>query len=198
MKDSYLCYICYDHEKEDDLFATEPSPCTCKGSLVIHQKCLNNIIKTSRVCSICKTRYNINYLPQKDGKELVMEITNLGHRVEYTVNEHGEKHGTYTVKNMDGQTILLHSYINGLMDGPFVEYYDNGQIKSICKCKNNKIDGEYCEWYRNGIIKEESIYKNGKKHGACVEWTMKGGVIIGITTQYFQGEPQGEESSDLE
>jgi antitoxin component YwqK of YwqJK toxin-antitoxin module len=198
MKDAYLCYICYDHEKEDDLFVTEPSPCTCKGSLVIHQKCLDNIIKTSRVCSICKTRYNINYLPQKDGKELVIEITNFGYRVEYTVNEHGEKHGTYTVKNMDGQTILLHSYINGIMDGPFVEYYDNGQIKSICKCKNNKIDGDYCEWYRNGIIKEESIYKNGKKHGECVEWTMKGGVIVGITTLYFQGEPQGEESLDLE
>lgn len=116
MTDTLLCYICYDHETIDNPYATEPPPCKCRGSLVIHQECLKNIIKTSRTCSVCKSRYNVKYLPQKDGKELVTEITNCGHYVEYTVNALGEKHGAYTIKNQDQQLILLHSYINGQME----------------------------------------------------------------------------------
>jgi antitoxin component YwqK of YwqJK toxin-antitoxin module len=192
MEDTIQCYICYEDESKNNPYVAEPSPCICKGSIVIHKSCLENVLKTSRNCSICKTKYNLKYLPQKDGRELI-ETSESGNRIEYTINERGEKHGSYIVKNTDGRTILLQSYINGIMEGPYVEYYQNGQIKSVCKCRNNKIEGEFCEWYEDGSILEESNYKDGKKHGECINWVREGGIKVALTVQYDEGELQNEE-----
>ena len=193
MEESILCYICYENESKENPYASEPNPCPCKGSIVIHTKCLENVIKTSRNCSICKSKYNLKYLPQKDGRELIIETAEYGKRIEYTVNERSEKHGSYVIKNSNGRTVLLHSYINGIMEGPYVEYYQNGQIKSVCKCRNNRIEGEFCEWDKDGNVLEESIYKDGKKHGECVQWVREGWCRVGKTLNYIEGELDGVE-----
>ena len=188
MEESILCYICYENESKENPYASEPNPCTCKGSIIIHTKCLENVIKTSRNCSICKSKYNLKYLPQKDGRELIIETSEYGKRIEYTINERGEKYGSYIIKNSNGRTVLLHSYINGIMEGPYVEYYQNGQVKSVCKCRNNRIEGEFCEWDKDGNILEESNYKDGKKHGECVQWVREGWCRVGKTVNYIEGE----------
>jgi antitoxin component YwqK of YwqJK toxin-antitoxin module len=187
MENTILCYICYENESKNNPYAIEPVPCMCKGSIVIHQACLKNLLKTSRNCSICKSRYNFKYLPQKDGKELIIEESEYGDYIEYTINERGEKHGSYTIKNSDGQTYLHSFYINGIMEGPYVEYYQSGQIKSVCKCRNNKIEGEFCEWYEDGSILEESNYKNGLKHGECITWVRENGIKVATTVYYNEG-----------
>jgi antitoxin component YwqK of YwqJK toxin-antitoxin module len=191
MEDKVVCYICFEHESKENQYASEPPPCVCKGSIVIHKTCLQNVIKTSRNCTICKTKYKINYLPQKDGRELVIEVSQDGERIEYTVNERGEKHGSYTIKNREGRMVLLHSYINGVMEGPYIEYYPNGQIKSVCKCRNNRIEGEYCEWAEDGSVLEESNYKDGKKHGECIRWMREGFCRTAVTLNYVEGEAEG-------
>ena len=188
MDDVILCYVCYDCETPDNQYATNPSPCICRGSIVIHKKCLETTVNNSRHCSICKTKYNIKYLPQKDGKELIVEKDIMGRHVEYTVNEKGEKHGSYIVKNKYGKTAIMQSYINGIMEGPYVEYYPNGQIKSICKCRNNRIEGEFCEWSSNGDIIEESIYVNGIKNGECIIWNFEGYTRVAKVINYVDGE----------
>jgi len=186
MDESIQCYICYEDESKNNPYAVEPNPCICKGSIVIHTKCLENVLKTSRNCSICKAKYNLKYLPQKDGRELI-ETSEYGNRIEYTINERGEKHGSYIIKNTEGRTVLLHSYINGIMEGPYVEYYQNGQIKSVCKCRNNRIEGEFCEWDKNGNIVEESNYKDGQKHGECIRWVSEGWCRVAKTVNYVEG-----------
>jgi antitoxin component YwqK of YwqJK toxin-antitoxin module len=194
MEESILCYICYENESKENPYASDPNPCTCKGSIVIHKSCLENVIKTSRKCSICKSKYNLKYLPNKDGRELIVLTSNYGERIEYTINERGEKHGSYIEKNAFGQTVILHSYINGIMEGPYVEYYQNGQIKSVCKCRNNRIEGEFCEWDTNGNIVEESNYKDGKKHGEGIRWESEGWCRVAKTLNYVEGELEnGEE-----
>ncbi len=193
MEDTILCYICFEQESKENPYASEPPPCICKGSIVIHKKCLQTVIKSSRNCSICKTKYKINYLPQKDGRELIIETNSYGEQIEYTVNETGNKHGSYIIKNNEGRVILLHSYINGIMEGPYVEYYPNGQIKSVCKCRNNRIEGEYCEWYEDGSILEESNYKDGKKHGECIRWLRENGCRVANTINFIEGEAEMEE-----
>ena len=193
MEESILCYICYENESKENPYASEPNPCTCKGSIIIHTKCLENVIKTSRNCSICKSKYNLKYLPQKDGRELIIETSEYGKRIEYTINERGEKYGSYIIKNSNGRTVLLHSYINGIMEGPYVEYYQNGQVKSVCKCRNNRIEGEFCEWDANGNVLEESIYKNGQKHGECIKWVREGWCRVAKTVNYIEGELDGVE-----
>lgn len=189
MDDNILCYICYDYETPDSPYATNPLPCICRGSIVIHTKCLKSSINNSRHCSICKTKYNIKYLPQKDGKELIIEKDFTGRYVEYTVNDKGEKHGSYIVKNKYGHTVVMQTYINGSMEGPYVEYHSNGQIKSVCKCRNNKIEGEYCEWSSNGDIIEESNYVNGVKHGESLKWEFEGYTRVARVINYVDGEP---------
>ena len=81
----------------------------------------------------------------------------------------------------------MHSYINGIMEGPYVEYYQNGQIKSVCKCRNNRIEGEFCEWDKNGNIVEESNYKDGQKHGECIRWVPEGWCRVAKTVNYVEG-----------
>lgn len=187
METQILCYVCMDCETESNPYAKEP--CICKGSIIIHEKCLKTIINKSRICSICKQRYNLKYLPQKNGRELIVEKLKNNNIIEYTVNEKGEKHGTYKVIGPEGNTKTVHSYIDGIMEGPYCEYYSNGQIKVICSCKNNKLQGHYIEWFSDGSIKEESYYMNGKKHGESVEWIQDGFIRISNIIQYEDGEP---------
>jgi antitoxin component YwqK of YwqJK toxin-antitoxin module len=193
MEENPVCYICYEPETENNVYVKEPSPCICKGSNVIHTICFQNILKSSRICTICKTKYNLAYLPKRNGLELITKMEINGNTIEYTINEKGEKHGTYKIKNKEGRTISIHSYINDIMEGPSIEYYENGQIKSVYKCRNNRIEGEYSEWYEDGTIMEESHYTNGLKHGECVKWNKEGAIRIGITIHYIEGELQDED-----
>ena len=187
MEDQIVCYICYDSETNDNKYVSNPRPCQCKGSIQIHLRCLNQIIKTDRKCSICKCRYNIKYLPQKDGRELIIRQTSSGYIEEYTVNGAGQKYGSYTLKNSDGQTLVYHSYIDDVMSGPFLEYFTNGQIKSVCKCKNNRIEGEFTEFYEDGSIREESYYVNGRKQGQSIRWVNKGYMKVAYKRTYNDG-----------
>lgn len=190
------CYICYEKESGENSYASSPSPCICKGSIVIHRSCLERVITKSKKCSICKTDYNVAYLPSRNGYELITERTANGDVLEYTVNSLKQRHGTFTRKNREGQTLVMHSYINGKMEGPWVEYYPSGQIKSCCKCKYGWLDGDYTEWYEDGTIKEESFYVNGLKEGECTEWKRRGGVRISYTSQYQNGNLVSSDEDD--
>jgi antitoxin component YwqK of YwqJK toxin-antitoxin module len=186
MDSEVVCYVCFEHESKNEPYAE--SPCICKGSIVIHKECLKSVIKKSRNCSICKTHYNLKYLPQRDGKELIKKKDINGERIEYTVNEKGERHGSCIIKSSDGDIKTLYTYINGIMEGPYTEYHPNGQIKSVCKCRNGRIEGEYNEWDRNGQLVEESQYKNGVKHGECIRWFQKGYIRVSKVLNYVDGD----------
>jgi len=164
------CYICY--EKETSEFPYAINPCSCKGSIAIHLKCLQEHIRWSKVCSICHSRYRIEYLPNKHGKELITVVTKFGNTIEYTINEKGQKHGMYLIRHRNGQTMIVQSYINGIMEGPSIEYYPSGQIKMMSRFKYNRLEGEFTEWYENGLIKEESYYQDGVKHGESTIWSL--------------------------
>jgi len=183
-----VCYICYEPATADNPYALDPRPCSCKGSIEIHQKCLQTLIQTRRHCTICKVKYNLAYLPQKNGRELIIEPQPEGGHIEYTVNENNQLHGYYAYKNSEGQTIIYHAVINGIMEGPYTEYYSNGNPLCMCRCKNNRIDGDLTIWYADGSIKEESEYKNGKKHGKCVKWKRDGYTRIATELLYEDGE----------
>jgi len=89
---SGACYICFDKDTVENPYATNPRPCPCKGSIEIHKQCLEKVVESNRTCSICKTKYNTKYLPNKDGRELIVEPLSNGGRVEYTINENNQRH----------------------------------------------------------------------------------------------------------
>lgn len=186
MEDNIMCYICYDPETKDNTYLKEPSPCECKGSIVIHNKCFKTIIKSSRICSICKTKYKLQYLPSKDGLELITKVAINGDITEYTINKEGDIQGEYTVKKQTGEMIAKSMYSNGLLDGEYKTWYSNGQIECECNCEKNKINGTYRAWYENGVMMEESLYKDGLKHGLCKSWDKQGNILVSV--EYNNGE----------
>lgn len=187
-QDLQQCYVCYESQSDTNPFALSPPPCICMGSIAIHTKCLNKIIKTTRICSICKTKYNLHYLPQRHGLELIIDALEYGKQIEYTINASGEKHGLSTVKNQDGSIMSKYCYLNGILHGPFIEYYWNGHMKRLGQYKNGLQDGDYCEWYEDGTLLEESKHVDGVKHGQCTYYMKDGYITVSNVVNYINGE----------
>jgi hypothetical protein len=181
----YSCYVCFESQSEP--FALHPLPCSCKGDIVIHLSCLSRVIKRSRICSICKTRYNRAYLPTKDGKELIVKRTRQGDVIEYTVDDIGDMHGMYLLKDRSGKTILSQTYQHGKRNGPSIEYYPSGHMKSWCHCVQNRIDGEYREWFEDGTPKELSYYYQGLKDGQSIIWKRQRDSLVHYVDYYSNG-----------
>jgi antitoxin component YwqK of YwqJK toxin-antitoxin module len=186
MEDNIICYICYDSEAKDHSYLREPPPCECKGSIVIHKKCLQEVLKTSRICTICKTKYKVQYLPNKNGLELITEEAINGDITEYTIDENDNIEGEHIVKKQSGQIISKSEYKNGLLHGVYQSWYPNGQLECQCYCVRNRIEGKYESWFDNGILMEESYYKDGLKNGVLKRWDNNAKLIK--TQVYENGE----------
>ena len=182
---SSSCYVCY--ESPHDPFALDPLPCQCKGDITIHLSCLSKIMERSRICSICKTRYHLAYLPTKNGLELVRKRTTEGNIMEYTVDEVGRKHGTYSIIDGKGQPIVIQNYEHGIRHGLYEEYYPSGVRKSRCHCVTNRIHGRYTEWFEDGSFKEVSYYYQGLKDGLSTKWKYHHEKRIRCIDQYTHG-----------
>jgi antitoxin component YwqK of YwqJK toxin-antitoxin module len=174
MEEDILCYICYEPETKENSYVKEPPPCICKGSILIHKKCLQELIQKSRVCSICKTKYKVQYLPNINGLELITKVAPNGDIAQYTVNESGQKHGIYSEAKQSGEIVSRTNYENGLLHGEYKTWYLNGQLECHCYCLENRIEGEFKSWYQNGKLQEQSFYKNGLKDGIYKKWDING------------------------
>ena len=115
----------------------------------------------------------------------------------------GLKHGTWTTYNIDSkapQTII--SYIEGALNGPYIEMDDLGRFALIANYKANVLDGPYGKYkigrpevianyvngqldgpmaeydYRKNKIKQEVNYKMGKKHGPMRYYNEEGKITL--------------------
>jgi antitoxin component YwqK of YwqJK toxin-antitoxin module len=80
------------------------------------------------------------------------------------------------------------NYKNGIMDGKWTYYWNNGKIKaeglfingdghnknSITKIPTNGRDGKWSSWHQDGGKWCVIYYKNGVKHGSQVNWYENG------------------------
>ena len=69
-----------------------------------------------------------------------------------------------------GKRILKCEYNQGLMNGRYQEWYDDGTIKYSGYYREGQPDEEWSEWYPNGQKSDEITYKNGQRHGVWTEW----------------------------
>ena len=85
---------------------------------------------------------------------------------------------SHTIKKVDFENGLLKTYFifdkNGVSNGNSIEYYEEGNIKSIIPFKNNIVDGLTISYYENGNIKEEVHYKNDKMNGEAKSYDENG------------------------
>ena len=59
---------------------------------------------------------------------------------------------------------------NGIKDGPWVSYYDNGQLESKGTYKNDKKEGPWVYYHENGKLFSKGTYKDGKSEGPWVSY----------------------------
>ena len=57
---------------------------------------------------------------------------------------------------------------NGKQEGPWVNYWINGQLMNKGDYKNGKKEGFWVSYYDDGWVTSQGDYKNGKKEGPWV------------------------------
>jgi hypothetical protein len=72
---------------------------------------------------------------------------------------------------------------DGVRDGKYVLYYDNGRKYVEGFYKNGKENGKWISWHRNGQKSTECFWKDGQEHGKKMEWDEKGN-ILSLTWKY--------------
>lgn len=79
-----------------------------------------------------------------------------------------------------GQTTknpLNYSYRN-LGNGPYIDKYSNGQIRLKFTKINGNIDGEYIAYFKNGQLKEFDFFDNGRFNGVNFTLDENGDTLV--------------------
>ena len=94
------------------------------------------------------------------------------------VNENGQLHGVKRFYHENGQLQVEVNFTNGIQDdGDVISYHDDGSKARQVTLVNHLMNGPYYEWYRNGQLKTEGIY-NDKVPTVLKEWNENGVLII--------------------
>ncbi len=87
----------------------------------------------------------------------------------------GQPHGETLIYDDAEQLHKKLNYINGLLQGPALEYFPGGkQLKQRSQYHNNELHGELIEYYKNGNVKERRFYKAGQPVGQIVSYDPEG------------------------
>ncbi len=102
---------------------------------------------------------------------------------------HGEKVIYFVPEELSDKTIRVSArinYVNGLLDGPYKEFFDLGTPKVKGTYVNNKRHGTWEEFQPNGYLLTFSRYKDGVKHGWCTAHDESGKEINKV--YFYKGE----------
>lgn len=139
------CYICIGPGSEDEPFA-DPLPCACTGTIKLHNNCLEELIRNTTKCGICKQLWPLNgtvrrtYYPHG-----LLESEGI------YVND--KLNGTYKKYYANGQLWQEYTCDNGILDGPKKEYYTNGQLMYECMYVFGVMEGVERAYYEDGRLK---------------------------------------------
>lgn len=56
-------------------------------------------------------------------------------------------------------------YKNGIPEGKWLSFFDDGKLKSIENWKNGELNGKYILYNKNGLKSFQTYYYKGKDHG---------------------------------
>ena len=86
--------------------------------------------------------------------------------------------GPYIEFYPNGDTLLKTQYSNGVLSGIFTKYYASGQIEETVTFANNDENGPFYEYYENGILHWEGSYLNGdNEFGLLTEYNTEGVIL---------------------
>ena len=116
----------------------------------------------------------------------------LGEEVDF-VDDLVEREGIYYKKSTDvpftgkvtGQE--QGTFKNGKKEGPWVDYWENGQLKMKGDYRDRGREGSWVSYWENGQLEMKGDYKNGKTEGPWVGYNEDGTVNKGNTGTYKNG-----------
>ena len=79
------------------------------------------------------------------------------------------------------------SFKNGLKEGSWVNYWDNGQLKSKGSFKNGNRDGSWVAYWEYGQLFYKGDYKNDEEEGYWVVYFEDGSVWPYLTGTFKDG-----------
>ena len=77
----------------------------------------------------------------------------------------GKKEGPYQYNSISGNTLLHGNFIDGLEEGIWKGYYDNGKLDYAGAYLSGKHDSTWVYYFPNGQISSIANYKNDERHG---------------------------------
>jgi antitoxin component YwqK of YwqJK toxin-antitoxin module len=116
----------------------------------------------------------------------------------------GKKNGLSQVYLRDGKLAEEKSYKNDLLHGPFKEYFDGVNLRTVGNYVNGQLDGRTVYYYPNGVEVAAGYHKKGLKNGPWIYRTesnkvrekelYKNGVLASEkeTKEFFQKNPLKE------
>lgn len=104
-------------------------------------------------------------------RELAMaETTGKTQNGQYLYYAKGEKKpytGILYGKYPNGQWLSRQEYVDGIGQGSWINYYDNGNLKEVGLYNQNRVEGAIKKYYSNGQLESEGTYR---------EWRIRVGV----------------------
>ncbi len=82
----------------------------------------------------------------------------------------GRLHGTWTIKDSQGQNIIQWSFDNGIRSGTWTWWHSNGQKRLEATYVNGALNGDVLEWDHDGKIVNQNSYIDGKCVVKTVGW----------------------------
>ena len=76
---------------------------------------------------------------------------------------------------------------NGKRDGPWVIYWDNGQLSNKGIYKDGEANGPWVWYHDNGQLRSKGTYKDGNRDGPWVGYNYDGTVWESLTGTFKDG-----------
>ncbi len=101
-------------------------------------------------------------------------------------------YGIWRTYYESGNLQSVANYDDGEVDGDFYYYFDKKPRKLMIQAHfdHDLLDGEYVEYWENGAIKAKLLYKDGKLHGEALYYFPTG--QIKTKGKYRKGEKKGK------
>ena len=136
---------------------------------IIEPQINNKTIFVEPFCGSCV----VSFAVYKNNKNIEFHVNDIDEiRIQFykninTVSTFGLdiKNGHEIIYWPNGNKLRDCYYVNGELDGKYLEWYSNGKIMISCNYKNGKLDGNYEDRLKNGKIRVVCKYENDKVIG---------------------------------
>ncbi len=168
----------YINDKKNGFFKTFSR----EGNLLLIEKFINDE-KQIDVPELRNLEVRTDYYPDGKVKIVASYDNGVAEGVRREYNKEGNIEQSYILKKgvIIGKGIVDE---NGLKQGPWSEFYDNGAKKGDGKYKDNKKIGYWKFYFKNGNIEQEGMYNSkGNAEGEWKWYFVKGNELL---VQNFQ------------